>query len=154
MAYLPTGGQVFGTLTDLRSNAGTDGLVVYLAALTVLGDGNGGDYYWSATSTATDDGFQTVQVTGLSTGRWLRMKNANYASGSQVLSGNALQTAYVINHGLGVVPTKVFIQATTANAAVISWVSNKTTTSFTVNFASVPVVGTSNLGIDWLAMKN
>lgn len=36
-------------------------------------DGNGANYYWNSTSTATDDGYNVVAVTGITTGRWLRM---------------------------------------------------------------------------------
>jgi len=69
------------------------------------------------------------------------------------LSGLALQTAYVINHGLPFTPLQVYIQARSSNAAVPSWVSAINSTSFTVNFASVPILGTNNIIIDWLVIK-
>lgn len=36
-------------------------------------DGGEGNFYWNATSTATDNGGTVIQVTGVSTGRWLRI---------------------------------------------------------------------------------
>lgn len=40
---------------------------------TVEGDGDGGEFYWDATSTATDDGLDVIKVTAVTTGRFLRL---------------------------------------------------------------------------------
>ena len=39
------------------------------------GDGGGGEFYWDATSTDTDNGGTIIQATGITTGRWKRLYN-------------------------------------------------------------------------------
>jgi hypothetical protein len=151
---MPVASKSFGTIVDLRAQAGTDNVQVLVQGLSVVGDQNGGVYYWNSTSTGTDDGFITLAVTGVTPGRWVRMPNSNTIKGTSTFSAVTLQSAYVISHGLPFTPLQVFIQAKTANAAVPSWVSNINSTSFTVNFSSVPLLGTLNLTFDWLAVKN
>ena len=143
----------FGTITDLRAQAGVSNVQVLLQGLSAIGDQNGGTYYWDASSTDTDDGFVTIKVTNVTTGRWKRMPTANTVKGSSLFSAVTLQTAYVVNHGLPFTPSQVYVQATTANAAVPSWISNINSTSFTINFSSVPLLGTLNLGFSWLVIK-
>lgn len=151
---MPVASKSFGTIVDLRAQAGTDNVQVLVQGLSTVGDQNGGIYYWNSTSTAIDDGFITLAVTGVPTGRWIRMPNSNTIKGTSTFSALALTSSYVINHGLPFTPLQVFIQAKTANAAVPSWISNINSTSFTVNFSSVPLLGTLNLSFDWLAVKN
>ena len=146
--------QSFDTLADLRMQTGMANVQVLLMGLTSITDNNGGMYRWDPTSTETDDNLTVIQVTGVTTGRWKRVGNSNTVKGSNTLSGAVLQTAYVINHGLPFTPLQVYIQARSANAAVPSWVSNINSTSFTVNFASVPILGTNNITIDWLVIKS
>jgi hypothetical protein len=152
---IPVAKNTFGTLADMRAQVGTDKVQVLLNGLTAVGDNNGGTYMWNATSTAADDGYSTIQVTGTATGRWIRLVNANTIKGSKTLSGTILQTAYPISFDttLPAIPAMVIIQAYSANAAVPSWVSNVTTTGFTANFSSVPVLGTNNITIYYLIIK-
>ena len=61
------------TIAELKTYTGTTPNEL----VTVLGyhgpaDGGGGDFYWNATSTDTDDG-GTIFTTGLATGRWVRV---------------------------------------------------------------------------------
>lgn len=140
-------------LNDLKTRVGTTGVQVLVSGLSTVNDNNGGTYMWDATSTTADNGFTVIQVTGVTTGRWLRVGNSNTVKSQSTVSGAALQTAYTINHGLPFTPVQVYIQPRSANAAVPSWVSNINATSFTVNFASVPVLGTNNLVFDWLVIK-
>src|ERR1700748_289414 len=74
------------TLTNLRAEIPQTNEMVTLLGLNSLNDGNGGTYYWNSTSTATDDGFITVAVTGISTGRWIRLANSNTLKGTVTLS--------------------------------------------------------------------
>jgi len=152
---IPVAKNSFGTVADLRAQSGTANVQVLLNGLNAVGDNNGGTYMWNATSTATDDGFLTIQATGVNTGRWIRLVNANTIKGTKVLSGTVLQTAYPISFDnvLPSVPAMVIIQAYSANAAVPSWVSNVTTSGFTANFASVPVLGTNNIIVNFLIIK-
>ena len=152
---IPVAKNTFGTISDLRSQAGTDKVQVLLNGLSTVGDNNGGTYMWNATSTATDDGFLVVAATGVQTGRWIRLVNANTIKGTKTLSGTILQTAYNINYDtpLPAIPAMIVVQPYSSNAAVPSWVSNVTTTGFTVNFASVPIVGTNNIEIRYLIIK-
>lgn len=152
---VPVAPNTFGTVADLRAQGGTANVQVLVNGLSTVGDNNGGTYMWNASSTATDDGYTVIKVTNITTGRWLRLVNANTIKGTKTLSGLALQTAYPISFDttLPSVPAMVIIQAYSANAAVPSWVSNVTTTGFTANFASVPVLGTNNITITYLIIK-
>jgi len=150
---MPTASKEFNIVTDLRAQAGTDNIQVSVKGLATVGDQNGGQYYWNATNTDPDDGFITIKVTTVDTGRWKRLPNANTIKGTSTFSSITLQTAYVINHGLPFTPLQVYIQAKSANAAVPSWISNINATSFTVNFSTVPLLGTLNLTFDWLVIK-
>jgi len=151
----PTASKSLGTLSDLRAMAGTPNVQVLVQGLSSIGDQNGGTYYWNSSSTATDDGFTVVKVTTVTTGRWIRMTNSNTIKGLKTLSGLALQTAYNIayDNTLPSAPAMIIVQAYSANAAVPSWVSNVTSTGFTVNFASVPILGTNNITITYLIIK-
>jgi len=147
--------NTFGTAADMRLQVGTPNVMVRLSGLLSLSDGNGGDYYWNATSTATDDGFITLKVTNTTTGRWIRTGNSNTLKGTAVLSGAALTTAYTVNYSsvLSFTPLTVVVIPRTANSAVPSWVSTITNTGFVVNFTSIPVLGTNNIGIDYIVIK-
>lgn len=145
----------FNTLTDLRGSAGTANVLSTINGLSSVGDGNGGTYMWNAASTATDDGFITIQVTGVSTGRWIRIGNGNTIKGTYTFSGITLQTAYTVSYGsaLPYTPVQIIIQPMSANAAALSYISNITNTGFTVNFITAPVIGTNNITFSWLAIK-
>lgn len=147
------GNQSFDTVVDLRAVAGSPDVQVLLLGLTSKTDSNGGTYTWDSTSILPDDGFRTLQVTGVTTGRWVRLGNSNTVKSQSTVSGAALTTAYTVNHGLPFIPVQVYIQPRSSNAAVPSWVSNINATSFTVNFASVPILGTNNIVFDWLVIK-
>lgn len=153
MATTNTASQTFDTLSDLRASTGVPNVQVLLLGLNAIADDNGGMYRWDPTNVGIDDGFKIVQVAGVATGRWMRVGNSNTVKGNVTFSATVLTTAYTVNHGLTFTPAQVYIQAGSANAAVPSWVSNINATSFTVNFASVPVLGTNNITIDWLVIK-
>lgn len=150
----PTPNVTFATVVnDLKSRVGVDGAQVVVSGLQTANDENGGTYMWRSSSTTADNGFTVIQVTGTATGRWHRVGNSNTVKGTVAFNGVLLQTAYVVTHGLPFAPSQVYIQAMSANAAQLSWVSNITATSFTINFLAVPVVGTNNLVFNWLAIK-
>ena len=50
-----------------------DNDIVTVSGYYTPGDGGGGQFYWDASSTATDNGGTVIKVTALSTGRWLRV---------------------------------------------------------------------------------
>lgn len=79
--------------------------------------------------------------------------STGYTLGSSTVSGTLLQTAYVITHGLSYTPSSVYIQPKSANAAALSWVTNITSTNFTITFLSVPILGTNNISFNWVAYK-
>lgn len=143
------------TLATLKQTNGADGMVAIMIGTNSVVDNNSGFYYWNATSTATPDDISIIQSTDpqgvvVTIGRWLLIKSISVKAGSYVGNGISLTSAYVVTHGLGAVPNQVFIQPTSANAAVINWISNKTATTFTVNFSAIPIVGTNNISFDWL----
>ena len=66
-------GLVQGTslATDLREFIGNSGMQVSVCGKSTPGDGGGGVFYWSDTSTAPDDGATAIRPNGALTGRWL-----------------------------------------------------------------------------------
>lgn len=148
--------QSFNTaLGDMKMNTGTNGVLVSVNGLSSIGDDNAGFYRWDAESVAADDGFKSISVIGVPVGRWMRVGSSNTINGSATLSGALLTTSYVVPFGttLPFVPITVIPTARTAAAAQPSWISNITNTSFTINFITVPVIGTLNMVIDWVAIK-
>ena len=153
--------QSFNVVSELRTIGGVQNVQVLLLGLASVDDNNGGTYRWESTSTATDNGFTVIKVANITTGRWLRVGNANTIKGTFTFSAITLQTAYTVTYKdssgnnivLPYVPFQIYIQARTAQAAVPSWVSNITNSGFTLNFSTVPLVGTLNLTVDWLAIK-
>lgn len=149
------GNQSFNTVSELRTSIGTPKVQVLLSGLLAEDDSNGGTYQWDENSTATDNNFTVIQVTGVVKGRWKRIGNGNTLKGSRTLSGAVLQTAYTVNYDavLPFTPITVIIIPRSANAAVPSWVSSITNTGFTVNFSSVPILGTNNIVLDFIVVK-
>lgn len=80
-------------LSFFQSNVGAlDGQIVFADGETAANDGFQGNFYWNASSTTTADNVNVIQITGVSTGRWLRMGS------QQVLSGinNQTGTSYTL----------------------------------------------------------
>ncbi len=153
MAYNPIN-QVFDTISDLQLQKGTQNASVMVLGQNTVNDGNGGNYLWDDTSTTSADGIKIVQVTGVSTGRWLRSRNNNYGTGSTTFSGILLTTIYTVNHLQAFTPAQVHIQARNAGAASgTSFVQNITATTFQIVFTAVPIIGTNNITFDFLAIR-
>lgn len=154
---VPTAQLTFSTLNDLRSQgAQMDGAIGTLIGLTTVTDGNGGQYQWRASSTATDDGFVTVKVANITTGRWVRIGNGNTIKGSVQTSGVSLQTSYTVNYqggALPFVPITVIVNPRSSAAAERSWISSITNTGFTINFLTIPILGTNNIQFDYIVVK-
>jgi len=145
---------------DLKTTAAQDRAQVEISGLLTPYDTNGGRYMWDAASTATDDGFLVISVNGVSTGRWLRLGNSNSIKGSTTFSGALLTTSYTVNYVInGVttvlpfVPAQIYLQPRTQAAAQPSWITNITSSGFTVNYTTVPIVGTLNIVNDYLVIK-
>jgi hypothetical protein len=73
--------------------------VIFLIGGTVDNDAKAGMFYWDAASTATADDDDVVQVTGVTTGRWIRLVDQQYVNitgdtmtGNLSLTGNIVQT--------------------------------------------------------------
>lgn len=80
--YLNSLVQTTDLVADLRgfvgttvpsSDSGVTGTVVHVLGQSTVGDSGNGLFYWNATSTAADDGVNTIKPTSVSgAGRWLR----------------------------------------------------------------------------------
>lgn len=70
---LNTFGQTCNTFNDLRAFVGTTGMQVFARGAVTVNDGEGGNFYWSASATASDDGSNVIAPTGAAIGRWLRV---------------------------------------------------------------------------------
>jgi hypothetical protein len=66
-------GQV-ATIAQLRTtNPALVPATINLQGYTAAGDGGGGLFYWNSTSTTADNGGTIIAVTGITTGRWIRI---------------------------------------------------------------------------------
>jgi hypothetical protein len=65
--------QLCPSVAQLRSFTGLPNMQVALQGSVTPGDGLGGDFYWNATATATDDGITVIRPSGVTVGAWLRL---------------------------------------------------------------------------------
>lgn len=63
--------QSCNTIAQLRTFTGAVGQTIGVLGSAATGDGGGGVYYWSATSTADDNGSTVIRPTGAAIGAWL-----------------------------------------------------------------------------------
>lgn len=84
-AYLNTMVQGGCVVANLRGFIAVSNMVVLTVGQTAPGDGLARMYYWSATSTAADDGLNVIAPNGLLAGRWLAFGAA--APGNQATAG-------------------------------------------------------------------
>lgn len=156
MGKIPLANIYLQTLSDLRLETPQTTEVVNLMGLSSQTDGNGGVYNWDSTNSNTDDGFVTIAVTGISTGRWIRVGSGNTIKGSVTTSGITLTTSYTLNYPGGTlpfIPITVIIVPRSLAAAGLSYISSITATSFTVNFVLAPTIGVNNLSFDYIVIK-
>lgn len=64
--------MVLSNIAALRAITTGMGTVI-INGYTTDGDGGGGEFYWDATSTETDDGGTIIKATAITTGRWKRL---------------------------------------------------------------------------------
>lgn len=152
---IPNSLVTLSTLADLRAKVPQQKQIIQILGLANSTDKNGGFYNWNANSTATDDGFTIIASNGISTGRWERMLNANTLKQDVTLSGTVLQTAYPITFttALPVPPAMIIPSAYSLTASEKCWISNVTATGCTLNFNSVPILGTNNIVMKLLIIK-
>jgi len=142
MAYITMTGQAFDSLADLALQAGTEGVVVYVAYGVNPDDRGGGNYRWSSTAVNTADGINYIQVSGMSVGRWTRMRNNNYSTGTFSITVALLTLTYTVSHGLPYIPSGILLEALSQQGAIGDrWISNINATTFTVNYRSLPLAG-------------
>lgn len=78
---------------------------------------------------------------------------SKWYKGNCIFSGITLTTSYTITHGLGFTPSAILIMPTSSNAAAISYVSAITSTTFTITFLTIPILGTNNISFTYLALQ-
>jgi len=149
-----TAPQTFNILSEMKTVTGTDNVQVLLLGLNTVNDNNGGTYRWDSINTTSDDGFLTIQVTGVTNGRWIRVGNANTLKGNSIFSGTGLASSFnvVFPSALPFTPNMVILQAQSANA-VRNWYTNLTNTGFTANFETIPLLGSNNISFGWIVIK-
>lgn len=76
--YTKISGLSVNNIAALKLKTGTyNGQLATLLGYYTYADGGEGNFYWNSTSTATDNGGTIIQVTGVSTGRWIRLFKNN-----------------------------------------------------------------------------
>jgi hypothetical protein len=84
--------QSIPLVTDLRTQNRNIGILYIASGSVTPGDSYGGMYLWDATSTAADDSFYVIQVTGVAVGRWIRIGAASniYTSNGTLLNNRTV----------------------------------------------------------------
>jgi hypothetical protein len=73
------------------------------------------------------------------------------ARGAAVFTGTGVQTAFLIPHGLGVVPSSVSCEAGSTVATALMGVTALDATNITVTFLVAPAAGAGNITLYWAA---
>ncbi len=68
------GSLTVATIAALRLTTASRFKRAHVLAYSAAGDGGGGTFVWDASSTVSDDGYDTITPTGLATGRWVRQR--------------------------------------------------------------------------------
>lgn len=75
--------QTCDNIAQLRTFIGLPGIQVFIRGTSTVNDGGGGPFFWSATSTAADNGTTVVRPVGVVVGAWLRLNiAASFTGGS------------------------------------------------------------------------
>lgn len=75
--------QTCDSIAQLRTFIGLPGIQVFVRGTATVNDGGGGPFFWSATSTAADNGSTVVRPVGVVVGAWLRLTiAASFTGGS------------------------------------------------------------------------
>jgi hypothetical protein len=85
---------------NVPSLTGSQTLVIDVEGGVLVNDGNGGIFYWSATSTATDDGSNVIKpnaIIAANPGRYLRQANLFGSTGSFLMNITGAATAPTMN---------------------------------------------------------
>jgi hypothetical protein len=64
--------QTVNTASDLRTFVGLPGMSINLLGIASVGDGSGGLFFWSPSSTAPDDNLNVIVPPSAASGSWLR----------------------------------------------------------------------------------
>ena len=64
--------QCAASVTQLRTVTGQATMVMLLQGTATAADGGQAFYWWSATSTAPDDGVNVIRPSGASVGAWIK----------------------------------------------------------------------------------
>lgn len=86
------GTQTFSTFNDLRRQTGSSNAAVKVLGKDAPNDSFGGIFYYNSSSTTPDDNVDTIQPSGILTGRWLRLtlssNSVNIGNSDLTLTGN------------------------------------------------------------------
>lgn len=127
---------------NVPSLAAGQTLIIDIEGGTIINDGGGGLFYWNATSTAVDDGINTIKPTAAgATGRYLRLTVPSGTSGSftQTLTGCTTSPIVTVNYSLSGGPSNGVV---TFDLVGNSGTSNST--SFGLNGWASGLRGTNN----------
>lgn len=161
---VPAPQLTFSTVADLRAQgANSNGVMASLSGLVSADDQNGGIYKWNSTSTATDDGFITIKVANITTGRWVRIGNGNTIKGSISFLGALGVTSYTVNYTQGslpFVPITVLVTPRTSSGSYGYYIPTNgiTNSGFTISYnpTLISILGAltgQNIVFDYIVVK-
>ena len=149
--------QTCPTSAALRSFVGKANMTVALLGVSAPNDGNGGEFYWSASATAPDDNTNVIRPSGMTVGAWLRVTTVSATIPTITLSGDVAGSGTTaITTTLATVNTNVgTFQGITVNAKglVTGAVTNGAVQGATAEFATsvaTPLLTTSNTALSVL----
>lgn len=138
--------NTYDTIADLRLCIGQTS-----SSVTVLGkfnayDSLGGTFLWDGTSNLLDDNYTVIQPTLITSGlgRWIRASSADAISGRIQFTGDGVTTIFTYSFpGIYSFLNNdyfVILQPLTAEAAIPTYIINKTSSDFDVAFTTPPPI--------------
>ncbi len=141
-----------------------DGTNIFMLAggLTTFNDGFGGWWFWNSSSTTTANDVTVIEVTGVSTGRWLKytMSPSNDYTNTGTVAGGAGNVVFYLTHdktstGVALYTNVNYVSPIVNDSSLnytYGWSYNSGTKALTVNVKqatgiAVALVGLTLLGV-------
>jgi len=138
---MPLSNLIYNSIADLAVVIGTDDIVAYVSYSNTVGDRGGGNFRWSTVAVNTIDNINVVGIPGSASGRWIRLMNSSYNTGTFTFPVAIGTNTYTVSHGLAFTPN--YVGLTPSNDPALAYVAGViaiTATTFTVKIGTLPIV--------------
>jgi hypothetical protein len=131
--------QNCNTASQLRALIGLPTMYVNLGGINVIGDGNGGIFYWSASATGPDDDLNVIVPYATASGAWLRLPTSAYP-GVQTIRTTTVNTTLLPTDGILEVDATTLYQIITVPVSLGSPAGGPVKTILKIDPTTNPVI--------------